>query len=395
MKKILLINDHSTFGGGGDTALFQEKEILLQNSYEVYTLAFDKEPINDEYIISFTESKNSKITKLRKFFGSATIDDFILKAIDKIQPDIVHCHLISKYPTSVFKALKGRKTITTLHGPNFFCTSSWGGLKNGSACEQGIGLKCFTRGCASLTTTMLYSYMSHKVWKDLSNNTSLFHCPSRNIYNTAKRLGLKNLIYKPLGIDIQFEQPVFKEHNARPILLFVGAIAEVKGIKILLESMVGIVKAIPNVLLKIAGRGVLSNWVKEYIYEHSLEDNVEVLGFVPHAKVRELYIEANIFLMPSIWQEQFGLVGTEALACETPCIASSVGGIPEWLQHNQSGFLVPPHGVKELTEATIKLLNSPELQRSFGKYGREFVLTQYSSSNYKKNILEMIDKVTE
>jgi glycosyltransferase involved in cell wall biosynthesis len=393
IKKVLLINDHLGFGGGGDAALNQEREVLLANGYEVYTLGFDKKTTRKQFFLSFEENHNEKKNKLRKFLGSSKITEFIKESIKIIQPDIVHCHLISKYPTSVFKALNNVKVITTLHGPNFFCTTSWGGLKNGAPCEQGIGLKCFTRGCSSLSSTLLYSYMSHKLWNDLSENTNLFHCPSRNIYNVANRLGLSNLIYKPLGIDPNFELSVIKPINTRKTLLFVGAVAEVKGIKVLMESMLEIVSNIPDVLLKIAGRGHLSDWVNEFIIEHNLQNNIDVLGFVPHDSIRQLYIDADVFVMPSIWQEQFGLVGAEALACETPCVASNVGGISEWLQHGQSGFLVPPLSVNDLTEATLTLLSSDELRKKFGMYGREFILNHYSPEKYKLSILEMINKV--
>jgi glycosyltransferase involved in cell wall biosynthesis len=154
-----------------------------------------------------------------------------------------------------------------------------------------------------------------------------------------------------------------------------------------------IVSNIPDVLLKIAGRGHLSDWVNEFIIEHNLQNNIDVLGFVPHDSIRQLYIDADVFVMPSIWQEQFGLVGAEALACETPCVASNVGGISEWLQHGQSGFLVPPLSVNDLTEATLTLLSSDELRKKFGMYGREFILNHYSPEKYKLSILEMINKV--
>ncbi len=394
MKKILLINDHLRFGGGGDAALNQEREILQREGYEVYTLGFGTESAQDGFLLSFKEANSSKKNKLRKFFGSKEVTHYIEEIIATVQPDVVHCHLISKHPISVYKALKTVKVITTLHGPNFFCTSSWGGLKNGAPCEQSIGMKCLVRGCSNITATLLYSYMKHKLWKYLSKNTDLFHCPSRNIYNVANRLGLSNLVYKPLGVDPEFMDPVVKPINKRKILLFVGAIAEVKGIKVLMNSMREIVNQSPDVLLKIAGRGHLSKWVEDFIVEYKLQENVKLLGFVPHENIRQLYIEADVFLMPSIWQEQFGLVGAEALACETPCVASDVGGISEWLQHDQSGFLVPPLSVKDLTEATLKLLDSENLRKRFGQYGRSYILTHYSPDRYKKSILEMINKVT-
>ncbi|TKB46144.1 glycosyltransferase family 4 protein [Thalassotalea mangrovi] len=393
MAKILLINDHSGFSGGGDAALYLEKQALEEAGYEVYVLAFDKEANEHQRVISYVEHRSRIVNKVRKFLGSNNISEFIRKKLEFIKPDVIHCHLISKYPIDVYESISKYRVITTLHGPNFFCATSWGGLMNGAPCEQGIGLKCFRRGCTSLVNASLYTYLTNKLWNNLKSNTSIFHCPSRNIYSVAHRLGLENLTYKPLGIDSAFEKPVIKPLSSRPILLYVGAISEVKGIKVLFKSLLEIKKVFPNFLLKVAGKGILLDWCKNFVIEYDLQDNVEFLGFVDRHTVKELYIEANVFLMPSIWQEQFGLVGVEALACKTPCVATNVGGIPEWLQHGQSGYLVPPHAVNELADATIKLLRSSTMRQNFGEYGRSFVLEHYGASKYKSNMLELVEKL--
>lgn len=394
MIKILLVNDHFHFGGGGDAVLKTEANVLLKHGYEVYTFSFNKEyPENQSLNYSYLEKSSRKKSKLQKFLGDKNIDKAFIKALKSIKPDLIHIHLISKYPLAIYKNIRGYKVIQTLHGPNLFCASSWGGLKDGSPCELGIGIKCFTRGCVSLATSLLYQQLQSRYWDDMQDSVDLFHCPSRQLYGHIKRLGLVNSKYMPLGIDIGFESPVIKQINHRPTLLFVGALAAQKGIKVLIETMRQLVVRIPNVLLKIAGRGELTEWIKGRISEYGLDQNIELLGFVDHEKIRNLYIEADIFVMPSIWHEQFGLVGPEALACETPCVGSNVGGIPEWLHHNEWGLLVPPNQVEDLTEALVTLIQNPKLRKDMGKKGREFVLREYGAEKYESNILNMVESV--
>jgi glycosyltransferase involved in cell wall biosynthesis len=394
VKKILLVNDHYHFGGGGDAVFNFEINVLVKHGYEVFTFSFNKEyPENQSVNYSYLENISSTKRKLQKFLGDKNIDKAFINALNSIKPDLIHIHLISKYPLAIYKNIHGYKVIQTLHGPNLFCASSWGGLKDGSPCELGIGMKCYTRGCVTLSASLLYQQLESRYWDEMKESVDLFHCPSRQLYGHVKRLELLNSEYIPLGIDIGFEEQVSKPNNDRPILLFVGALAEQKGIKVLIEAMKQLVLRVPNVLLKVAGRGELVDWIKARVNEYDIGANIELLGFVDHEKVRDLYIEADIFVMPSIWHEQFGLVGPEALACETPCVGSNIGGIPEWLHHNEWGLLVPPNQVDDLTEAIITLIQNPKLRKNMGKKGREFVLMEYGAKKYESNILNMIESV--
>jgi glycosyltransferase involved in cell wall biosynthesis len=393
MKKILLINDHFHFGGGGDAVLKLEMQFLIKSGFDVYTYSFNKEIPNGEKNFSYVEKDSSVSKKIQKFFMASDIEKDFLNTLNKIKPDLVHIHLVSKYPLSIYKHLKDYKTIQTLHGPNLFCASSWGGLKNCAPCELSIGLKCWSRGCTSFSTALLYTQLQKRCWKDLVNNVNLFHSPSRQLYSSIKRLGLKNSTYIPLGINEDFLEEVTKPKNEKPVILFVGAVAEQKGIKVLIEAM-KILQEKTNAVLKIAGRGNLDEWVTKEIKKYDLK-NIELLGFVDHKKVRELFVEADIFTLPSIWHEQFGLVGPEALASKTVCVGSNIGGIPEWLHHNEWGLIVPPNEPVDLANALLKLVNNPELRKTMGEKGRNFVLKEYNPINYKKNIISMIEEVLD
>lgn len=392
MKRILLLNDHLEFGGGGDAVLKLEERALRENGFEVFSLGFGKDDLEfgRNYTIKLPTNKRQKFLK---FIYSKHIQKKISRIIRDISPQLIHIHLSAKVPMAIYNLTELAKipVIQTLHGPNLFCATSWGGLKNSGPCELGIGLKCYSRGCTNALNTMLYYQLKERYWTSLKTNINVFHCPSINILNSTKRLGLSNSVYIPLGIDEMFLEDPLPKIKKRPTLLFVGAIAEQKGVQYLLPTLALVKKIFPDVLLRIAGRGILDEKLKSDTRKLDLEDNVEFVGFVNHDDIHEFYLSGHVFLIPSIWQEQFGLVGPEALACKIPCIGTSVGGIPEWLHNNENGLLVPPNDIESLSEAIITLLSDDILRKKMGENGRNYSIEYHNPKKYATKMIELIN----
>ena len=105
----------------------------------------------------------------------------------------------------------------------------------------------------------------------------------------------------------------------------------------------------------------------------------------------ELYSHAAVFVCPSIY-EPFGIINLEAMACETPVVATAVGGIKEVVVDGETGFLVPLEQMKEspfeaidpekfardIAQRVNKLMKDPELRERFGKAGRKRVEENFS-----------------
>jgi glycosyltransferase involved in cell wall biosynthesis len=69
--------------------------------------------------------------------------------------------------------------------------------------------------------------------------------------------------------------------------------------------------------------------------------------------------EIDVGVVPSIWEEVFGIVGLEYLNARIPVIASNIGGVGEWLRHGESGFLFQPGDDKALSGIMTELLDNP------------------------------------
>jgi len=106
-----------------------------------------------------------------------------------------------------------------------------------------------------------------------------------------------------------------------------------------------------------------------------------------------LYNEASVFACPSIY-EPFGIINLEAMACETPVVATSVGGIKEVVVNGETGFLVSPHNASRLAKAIGKVVGDPELAAKMGKAGRRRVLAQFTWDRIAEQTLALYRSLT-
>lgn len=152
----------------------------------------------------------------------------------------------------------------------------------------------------------------------------------------------------PGGIDIVRFHPAIDKKEIRErlrlpwgktILLTVRNLVSRMGIENLIRAMEEIVKSVPDVVLIIGGTGPLKNDLLELSRSLNLDQHVQFAGFIPEAALPEYYRAADIFVLPTIELEGFGLVTLEALASGTPVLGTPVGGTQEILSRLDNRFL--------------------------------------------------------
>ncbi len=161
-----------------------------------------------------------------------------------------------------------------------------------------------------------------------------------------------------------------------PYVLFVGRITDQKGIFHLLEAAPKLPAGVQVVLCASApDTPEIEERLRRAVPRHP---NVVWIGeMAPVEVVVQLYSHAAVFACPSVY-EPFGLINLEAMACETPVVASAVGGILEVVEDGKTGILVPPAKPDELAAALRRVLENPALGRSLGQAGRRRVEARFS-----------------
>jgi glycogen synthase len=184
------------------------------------------------------------------------------------------------------------------------------------------------------------------------------------------------------GIDPnQFRRTEARDVLARrgvrePYVLFVGRITDQKGIFHLLEAAPKLPPGVQVVLCASApDTPEIEARLKRALPGHP---NVVWIGeMVPVEEVVQLYSHAAVFVCPSVY-EPFGLINLEAMACETPVVASAVGGILEVVEDGKTGVLVEPGRPDALVAPIRALLEDPARGRAMGRAGRRRVEAHFS-----------------
>jgi starch synthase len=161
-----------------------------------------------------------------------------------------------------------------------------------------------------------------------------------------------------------------------PYVLFVGRITDQKGIFHLLDAAPRLPAGVQVVLCASApDTPEIEERLRRAVPRHP--NVLWINEMAPVDVVVQLYSHAAVFACPSVY-EPFGLINLEAMACETPVVASAVGGILEVVEDGKTGLLVPPGHPDELAAALGRVLENPALGRSLGQAGRRRVEAQFS-----------------
>jgi glycosyltransferase involved in cell wall biosynthesis len=142
---------------------------------------------------------------------------------------------------------------------------------------------------------------------------------------------------------------------------------------------------------EIIGEGPLENQLRGQIDELCLQNNVELPGAKPQTQLRRRLAAANIFVLPSVIDPDGGMdnlptVIMEAMATGLPVVSTNIGGIPEMIIENETGFLVQPSDAAAMAAAIETVINDCSSAARLGHSGYERARALFS---IEKNVREL------
>lgn len=250
--------------------------------------------------------------KLARFRSARAI---LSRIVEERKPDVIASHF-ALYALPALDKLRKRPMVTHFHGP-------WGD----ESAQDGAG-KLASKVRATVEKTV-YS----QARRIIVLSKAFSELVQRRYLVEPQRIRIV-----PGCVDVDRFRPVMSKGEARehlglpadrPILFSIRRLVARMGLAELIQAMRLIRHEVPEVLLCIAGRGLLKEALEEQVRDAGLEDHVRFLGFVDDVKLPLYYRAADLNLLPSMALEGFGLVAAEGLAAGTPSLVTPVGGLPE------------------------------------------------------------------
>jgi glycosyltransferase involved in cell wall biosynthesis len=298
------------------------------------------------------------------------------------------CKLLHLHDPEFLAELRGEcPAIFTLHNHCSYCPSGTKYLANRQQkCDRNMHLLGCTwghlvDGCGSRRPEKIWQNWQSSY--DFLSNAKKINIPIIANSNYVRKQIINNGLspHRVITLHCGLKQPKYpttsltKEIHQNQRILFVGRIVPDKGIEWLLKALA---KTNPNIHLDIAGEGWIKSKMEKLAKKIGLNERITWHGWCNKDKLETLYQQCLAVVFPSLWPEPAGLVTLEAYAHYRPIIASSIGGIPEYVQNSKTGILIPPNHIQNLADAINELATNYHKSRLMGEEGQQWFQQEFS-----------------
>jgi glycosyltransferase involved in cell wall biosynthesis len=386
--RILLVHNRyrSAAPSGENRVVDQESEALAALGQEV--MRFGR---SSDEIAQWPAAKKATLP-VRTIWSRETYRD--LKALlQRHRPDVVHVH--NTFPllsAAVLHACRDVRVpvVATLHNYRLVCASGTF-FRGGAVCHDcagrlpipGILHGCYRGSQAATAPLALAMGLHRQAWRSLI---------SAYIFVSASQRDLLQEFGFPPG-------RVFVRHNLIPrrsmlpgtrmaSVLYAGRLDEAKGARLLMAGWDRYLQKTgePGLKLGIAGGGPLEHEMAAWA---AARPSVEMYGTVSSDRCAELISQARAVLVPSAWQETFGLVAVEAMAAGVPPIASGHGSFTELITPGLDGVLFSPGDPAALALAIGDVEADPQRYEAYGRQARKTYEERFDPQRSVEDLLRI------
>ena len=369
MRVLLVHNRYRSAAPSGENRVVdQEGEALAALGHEVMRFGRSSDEIEQWPLAK------KVLLPARTIWSRETYLD--LKALlHEHRPEVVHVH--NTFPLlspAVLHACREARipVVATIHNYKLACASGTF-FRAGVTCHDcahGSLVPALVHGCyresrAATAPVVLGMGVHRQAWRSLV---------SAYIFVSAAQLALLK------GVGLPADR-MFVRHNLiprRPVpqvpktqtVVYAGRLDEAKGVRLLMAGWDAYRREAsePELKLVIAGGGPLGDEVAAWASD---KPSVELHGTVSSDRCGELIAQARAVLLPSAWQETFGLVAVEAMAAGVPPVASGHGAFPELITPDVDGVLFSPGDPASLALAIADVEANPERYQVLGEQARK------------------------
>jgi glycosyltransferase involved in cell wall biosynthesis len=380
VTSVLLVTPEWTRDGGVATHSMASAAALAEHGLDVSVLAARVE--SDARIPGVT------LLESRQLFDRSASPDVRLGDAMSLHPTVIHAHQFND-PEVVAFMQTSAPVVLSAHGYTA-CTSGVHYFRPGQECARPHGLGCVPnavlRGCPHThhvrSWPATYKRTSRAVEALRRADLAISYSSAVDRHLSANGVTRRRVV--PLFTTMV--PATGSGHATRRRVVFAGRVVAPKGVGVLIRAARDV-----DAEFVICGDGFGWDAMRRLARRLGVHERVCFKGWLGADELARELADASVVAMPSLWPEPFGLVGIEALAAGRPVVASSTGGVGDWLKDGVSGVCVKPGDPRALAQALNELLADPARQQALGAAGKQMVASRFSSQHHVRALLDAYD----
>jgi glycosyltransferase involved in cell wall biosynthesis len=319
----------------------------------------------------------------------------LLESLREERPDVVHVH--NTFPLlspSVLRACAEAQVpvVVTIHNYKLACARGEF-FRQGSVCHDcsgqtglaAIAYRCYRDSAFATVPVVLGTRVNRSAWQGFPSAYIFISHWQRQALGgleiPAHRSFVKwNLVPRPSVSEVEGDDRV----------VYAGRLDEAKGLHVLMKGwdllQAGNRAARRTIRLAIAGGGPLEPEVRAWA---AAREDVEVLGLLPREECLKLVAGARAAVVPSAWEETFGLVAVEAMAAGVPVIAAGHGSLAELVRDGTEGALFRPGDPSDLARVLLNVATEPGRWRKLRESARRSYSERFDPEANLEQLLEI------
>ena len=362
-----------------------ERQLLEAAGITVHQVLFDNAELGD------SRSLAGDLGLAASAIWSRSAERQVRAAVTAHRPDVVHVHntFVAASP-SVYAAASGVPVVQTLHNYRLVCPVATA-FRDGQACTDCVGrfvpwpavAHACVHGSRSQSAVAATTIAAHRALgtyrRRISRYVALTSFQRQLMIDgglPAERIGeIPNFLEPDPGIG----------EGPRSGILYVGRLAEEKGVRVLLEAAAARPgSGQPAAAIRVAGDGPLRHLAEQA----AAAGQIDYLGPIGPSSVFDELRRSTAMVAPSIWFEGFPLTVLEAFATGTPVIASRIGSLGEIIEDGITGTLTESHDAHRLAEKMDWAASHAEEMDQMGRRARRHYETRFRGPTHLAALLD-------
>ncbi len=400
VPRLLSINNFFYRRGGSETVFLEHNRLFEEVGWAVVPFAMrDSQNLPTPWSRHFvdpvdfgeTQPLSRRLSIAGKVIYSFDARRRIRRLTTLARPTIAHAHNIYHHISpSILVELRrqGIPVVMTLHDLKVACPA-YKMFTNGAVCERCRGgslrnvvsQRCI-KGSLTMSALIWLESTLHRLFDVYASNVTRFVVPSRFFLTKLTEWGFdpSHFVYIPNFVQTEELPAVVSDAEG---FVYFGRLVPEKGVATLIRAATR-----ARVRLRIVGAGPDEQMLRDLAA--SSGGDITFTGHLEGPTLRGTIASARAVVVPSEWYENAPISVMEASAIGKPVIGARIGGIPELIQENHTGFLFESGNVDSLAEVLLRVQGTPLSQLGeMGRAGHAWMRSEFSPAYYRERMLSL------